>query len=386
MDAPARHAIAITLTALLALLLLHGERMASELDERGFPSVMSALVRTLGDLSPNRIFSALHTATGDMAAFDRRIGGAAADDADDDGAMTAGGASLAGPPPLWPGHIIGATRPRLFAISHGAPSPVKPVRELAPPVAKEAAEAGPSGPAASAGKKGRSIFDKALSRRYKVLLVGDSFMEDLVLALMRDFYYRDPNVEFVNAARHSTGLCISTKWDWPKKLAGLVDKHRPDVVLIFIGANDLQNIYDGRRRYSFTSPAWQKHYVEIAGHFLDVAASGKADVLWIGLPVMGKEPYLTWMPLLTRMQREACASRNVEYIDTGPTLADANGNYQAYMTDSKGNLVRLRKDDRYHVAYEGCLMIIRQILPSLRKRIQDREDRYASTHADNRKQ
>ncbi|MEG2173648.1 MAG: DUF459 domain-containing protein [Desulfovibrionaceae bacterium] len=219
----------------------------------------------------------------------------------------------------------------------------------------------------------KSIFAAPLSRRYKVLLAGDSFMEEIVLTIMRTFYNKDPNVQFIFAAKHSTGLCVSTNWNWPKKLDGFIQQHSPDIVLFFVGANDLQNIFDGKRRYSFTSAEWQKKYVEIAESMIEVALKGKATPIWIGLPIMGSEPFTKWVPLISKMQYQACQNKGVEYVDTVPTLADENGKYQIFKKTPSGDLVRIRKEDKYHVSYAGSLMIIEQVVPSIKKYILEME-------------
>ena len=221
----------------------------------------------------------------------------------------------------------------------------------------------------------KSIFAKPLSHRYKVLLVGDSFMEDITLAIMRNYYNKDPNVQFISVAKHSTGLCINTNWNWPKKLEEFMQKHNPDVVLFFMGANDLTNIFDGERRYSFTSAEWKKRYVEIAESMIDAAHKGNAVPIWIGLPIMS-EVYAKWVPLISELQHKACTNRNTVYVDTVPTLADENGQYQVFMKTPVGAMVRIRKADKYHVEYAGNLMIIEQVVPSIKKSILEKEKVY----------
>ena len=222
---------------------------------------------------------------------------------------------------------------------------------------------------------GKSIFAKPLSHRYKVLLVGDSFMEDITLAIMRNYYNNDPNVQFVSVARHSTGLCVSTNWNWPKKLEEFMQKHKPDVVLFFLGTNDLQNIYDGERRYSFTSAEWKKKYVELAENMIDIARKGNAAPIWIGLPVMSEE-YAKWVPLISELQHKACNNKNTDYVDTVSTLADENGQYQVFMKTPLGEMVRIRKQDKYHIEYAGNLMILEQVVPRIKKCILEKEKVY----------
>ena len=271
------------------------------------------------------------------------------------------------------GVATGATPPSSAPAAQAGKTPNKSVEEAAKaPSDKGVAESNNTPKRQTAGK---SIFAKPLSHRYKVLLVGDSFMEDITLAIMRNYYNKDPNVQFISVAKHSTGLCVSTNWNWPKKLEEFMQKHKPDVVLFFLGANDLQNIFDGERRYSFTSAEWKKKYVEIAENMIDIARKGNAVPIWIGLPIMS-EVYAKWVPLISELQHKACTNRKIEYVDTVPTLADENGQYQVFMKTPSGEMVRIRKADKYHVEYAGSLMIIEQVVPSIKKCILEKEKVY----------
>ena len=271
------------------------------------------------------------------------------------------------------GVASGATPPSSAPAAQAGKTPNNSVEEAAKaPSDKGVAENNKTTKRQTAGK---SIFAKPLSHRYKVLLVGDSFMEDITLAIMRNYYNKDPNVQFISVAKHSTGLCVSTNWNWPKKLEEFMQKHKPDVVLFFLGANDLQNIFDGERRYSFTSAEWKKKYVEIAENMIDIARKGNAVPIWIGLPIMS-EVYAKWVPLISELQHKACTNRNIEYVDTVPTLADENGQYQVFMKTPSGEMVRIRKADKYHVEYAGSLMIIEQVVPSIKKCILEKEKVY----------
>lgn len=265
--------------------------------------------------------------------------------------------------------------PPTSALDAQADTPPKSSAEATASVSSLKGEAENKGNKKRAKAAGKSIFANPLSHRYKALLVGDSFMEDITLAIMRNYYNNDPNIQFISVAKHSTGLCVSTNWNWPKKLEEFMQTHKPDVVLFFIGANDLQNIFDGQRRYSFTSAEWKKKYVEIAESMIDIARKGNAVPIWIGLPIMS-EAYAKWIPLVSELQHKACANRNIEYVDTVPTLADENGQYQVFMKTPTGDMVRIRKADKYHVDYAGSLMIIEQVVPSIKKCILEKEKVY----------
>ena len=68
---------------------------------------------------------------------------------------------------------------------------------------------------------------------------------------------------------------------------------------------------------------------------IDIVCKGKAVPIRIGLPVMS-EAYAKWIPLVSELQHKACANRKIEYVDTVPTLADENGQYQVFMKTPLG--------------------------------------------------
>ena len=108
---------------------------------------------------------------------------------------------------------------------------------------------------------------------------------------------------------------------------------------------------------------------------IDAAHKGNAVPIWIGLPIMSEE-YAKWVPLISELQRKACTNRNTVYVDTVPTLADENGQYQVFMKTPVGEMVRIRKTDKYHVEYAGNMMIIEQVVPSIKKSILEKEKVY----------
>lgn len=402
-SSPSAHLLGICLVALACYALLNGQAVALLLQETELPRFFATAVQGMGRVTGGAfLFGRMTAALDSLTDYDVVVGQNMA-------------APLASPsmsehmevksertpepkpeqaPELEPSR---APQPAQQPVPQASPapaaSPASPVAPLATAPAEPVASAVTPATSSEAGQKAvsaaaekpvvqartgeKSIFDTRLSRRYTVMFAGDSFMEDMILAVQRTWYNKDPNVQFMSVAKHSTGLCVSTKWNWPKKLEGFVQKHKPDVVLIFMGANDLQSIFDGERKYAFTSPAWKQRYVEIAESMIDAVRKGGAVPIWIGLPIMGIEPYSKWVPLVSQLQREASRNKGVDYIETTPILGDAQGQYQVFKTTPEGEQVRLRKADKYHVAFAGCVMILEEAVPRIRAHILQKEQQHA---------
>ncbi len=218
------------------------------------------------------------------------------------------------------------------------------------------------------------MFEKPLSKNYCVLLAGDSFMEEMTLSVGRGTYYRKSGIVFHSIARYSTGLTSIKDWNWQEKLAEGIEKYKPDIVLILLGANDMMGIVEENKKIlAYKSKNWENKYRERAEALLDTAMQHNVMPIWIGLPVMTHEPFKTGIPIISRLQEEACADRNAVYVSTLKTLADENGEYQAYRMDASGKKLRLRKKDKCHIAADGMLLVLDEVMPYIRSYVEYRE-------------
>ncbi len=225
------------------------------------------------------------------------------------------------------------------------------------------------------------MFEKPLSRNYTVLLAGDSFMEEMTLSVGRGSYYRKSGIVFHSIARFSTGLTSVKDWNWQEKLAEGIDKYKPDIVLILLGANDMMSIVIDNKILAYKSQNWENKYRERAEALLDTALENNVMPIWIGLPVMTHEPFKTGIPIISRLHEEACANRNTVFVSTLRTLADENGKYQAYRMDSNGRKLRLRKKDKCHIAADGMLLVLDEVMPYIRSYVEYREKMDKTSHS-----
>ncbi len=219
----------------------------------------------------------------------------------------------------------------------------------------------------------KSMFEKKLTGEYTVLLIGDSFMEEATLTIMHNSYYKKSGLKFHSLARFSTGLTSTKKWNWQKKLEEGILKYNPDIVLILLGANDLTGIVEEKKVYPYKSEIWMQKYGERAEALIDTALRHNVVPIWIGLPVMIQEPFLTGIPLISSMQKQACINKNIIYVDTLKTLADENGGFVTYKKDENGKNIQLRKKDKCHIAADGMLLVMDEVIPFIRRYVEYKE-------------
>ena len=266
-----------------------------------------------------------------------------------------------------PSHDIGPeeagqTAESVDSVGESQPSPE--AGQKAPDPAVE----GHSAPSVPAGSGGGTEDRKRLRperEKPTVLLIGDSMMmEGFGPALQRRLRNRQDMV-VIREGKYSTGLSRQDYFDWHAQLEKLVAKHDPDLIVICMGANDAQDITDDKhRRHHVDSPGWKEEYRRRADRLLVIAKERGAGVVWVGLPVMSKEPYAGRIRRLGDIQKQACADAGVEFVDTLRTLADGQGRYMTFMRDSRGRHVRLRYKDMVHVTEDGGALLALEVEPA----------------------
>lgn len=208
-------------------------------------------------------------------------------------------------------------------------------------------------------------------RKPRVLLIGDSMMMEGFGPVLQRALRSRPDMEVIKEGRYSTGLSRADYFDWPSSLKELMTKYAPDLVVICMGANDPQDILEKSKRHHADSESWRELYQARAEQLLDVATAQGSRVVWMGLPIMSKEPYATRVKRLTRLQKTACdKNERAQFVDSSAVLADAKGAYTTFLTDTKGKHVRLRYKDMVHVTEDGGRLLTTNLIPYIEQALE----------------
>lgn len=207
------------------------------------------------------------------------------------------------------------------------------------------------------------------ARKKCVLLVGDSL--SIGLANQLQSAYKGQNaLRFVHLGRVSSGLTRPELIDWPKTLATLSGREKPDAVVIMIGANDDKSLPgpDGGS-IPFESAAWDKAYSRAVAEFLDIARSGNPDatLYWIGAPVMSDPALAAAMRRINAIIATTCARKNARFIDAATLFTDKRGGFARYAVDEDGDIRSIRYPDGVHLTVSGAKMLAGYVLKSLDK-------------------
>jgi len=200
----------------------------------------------------------------------------------------------------------------------------------------------------------------------RVLIVGDSLGIDLGGPLQNDL----ANTGVVTAtldAHESTGLTRPDYYNWPAELQSDISKLNPQVVVIMIGANDPQDFL-GPPDVPYSSPQWNPMYAARVASFMQLAGSGGAKVIWVGMPPMQNPGLSAEMNDLNTIvqQQAALAKPAANYISSWTLLGNPPGTYSAFITNAAGQVVNVRTPDGTHLTPAGGEVLSQAVLDYMR--------------------
>ncbi len=206
----------------------------------------------------------------------------------------------------------------------------------------------------------------------RVLIAGDStILEGFGVALQRELKKHD-GISVFREGTYSSGLSRPDYFDWQPYLAGLVKKHRPDLLVISLGANDPQDILDEKRkRHHAMSEGWNAIYADRTRALLAIPGALGIPTIWVGLPVMEKEGYGRKIANINKVVADVCGSLPLcRFVDTWEVLADEAGAYRTYQEDAEGRPVRIRAKDGIHLTEAGGRALTQYFLGAVQPYLQ----------------
>jgi len=265
-----------------------------------------------------------------------------------------GAPACGGPAPIVPPVTTAAQRPWGYLGLGAAPHLGPGIHYIAPPPPPVV----PPGPP--------SLVSPTASRPLTLLSVGDSIGEDLGFGL-GDVFSTDPDVRVVQKALEDTGLARSDYYNWPTALEVDLRQYHPKIVVVMMGANDMQSFSIGNGRYlsfSMTAVPWWQAYAARVALVMEEATSAGAHVMWVGLPPMGAGsavPVGFPQKLNGVFYAEARSHPGVAYFPASRVLADKHGGFVLYMSIN-GSIEQIRSTDGVHLLPAGYDMLAQALV------------------------
>ena len=199
--------------------------------------------------------------------------------------------------------------------------------------------------------------------RLRLLVTGDSMIQPLDDYLRAAL--RDEGVRVTSEPRISTGISKPSLVDWPALARRQAARGRPDVTVVFLGANDGFPFGAGA---PCCSAPWVAEYARRAGAMMrSWARGGRGRVLWLALPAPRGSFFRRTFPAVNAALRSAAAAapaaarliRLDRFFTPGWVYRDA-------MTIG-GRSVRVRQRDGVHLSSAGAAAAARIVVRALRR-------------------
>jgi uncharacterized protein len=198
----------------------------------------------------------------------------------------------------------------------------------------------------------------------RLVEIGDSLGVDLGEAM--ESSWPATSARLTMAARGDTGLSNRAYYNWPTVLAGLLANTRPQVVIVFLGANDLQSMVAGSTILYDGTPAWNAEYAVRVTAVISESVRSGARVLWIGEPVMQTAFINAGMARLDGIAERVVARYpdDAAYLSSNSVLAP-DGSFSFYARGLTGGQVQVRTPDGVHLMPAGAELLAAAVAKAL---------------------
>lgn len=183
----------------------------------------------------------------------------------------------------------------------------------------------------------------------KVLMLGDSVMGDVSFAIQRLLHKEKPSWKIIDAHKVSSGLSNQNYYNWPVIANTLIEKNKPDYILILIGTNDAQGFISHGKKHFFGKDDWKNEYLTRAKEMTSLFHI--TNWSWIELPIVNDKKFNEKLEIIRQLQNTVSKEN---YIETKTIFdkRDANGSVD----------MKLRAGDGIHLNSNGANLLAKYII------------------------
>lgn len=197
----------------------------------------------------------------------------------------------------------------------------------------------------------------------RVLEIGDSLGEDLGFQLQSDL----PKTGVATIAMDSvgdTGLANQGYYNWPTELESDLAASHPEVVVIFLGANDGQGFDVNGEAAAFGSGPWISAYTERVDQMITESLTAGARVLWVGMPPMQDSSLNSEMQQIDSIfEQQTQKYPGAFYMSSAPVLAPG-GQFTSILPIA-GVEQTIRTPDGVHLETPGAELLSQAVISTI---------------------
>ena len=179
--------------------------------------------------------------------------------------------------------------------------------------------------------------DRPALDRVHLLFCGDSLAQGMFLSLNGQLRRRE-TLRVTNGTLHATGVTRSDEHDWPSVTRDLVARHRPNLTIFWVGANDFRPLVvrETRSRHAFGTQAFADGYGRRVREMVTSAVEAGSRVVWFGLPNVREAQFAGAVRQLNEIQQDAAIAAGAVWIPTWDATSDPQGRFTSSINLERG--------------------------------------------------
>lgn len=198
--------------------------------------------------------------------------------------------------------------------------------------------------------------------------IGGSTMGTLLGPMLDRVFETENGITFKRWGKASSGLARPDFHDWPKETPRLMKKHDPEVVVISLGTNDYQALWDDGRWIRQDDTKWETKYAERVDAMLEAMSADDEDrlIIWSGPYAFNGKNAVKRAPVVNRIMKErveafAAKGGNAVFLDAYAMTSDDDGTPLKEKVLPNGDKAeKIRTKDGIHLTADAVRQLLAQ--------------------------
>lgn len=192
-----------------------------------------------------------------------------------------------------------------------------------------------------------------------IFLAGDSLMQGPATQI--SVRLKSQGLRVVDASRVSTGLAYPQFFDWVARIKKAILEDKINVLVVFLGANDTFDMFDGGLRLALGSKEWENLYSSRISEISLLAKQNHVPLIWLGMPAMNRSDIQPYVPAMNRLFADVVGRHGGIYLPTGEVLGESEAKYVSVKLKD-GRRLATRADDGVHFTPLGWSLVADVVL------------------------
>ncbi|KEC55687.1 SGNH/GDSL hydrolase family protein [Bartonella koehlerae] len=199
-------------------------------------------------------------------------------------------------------------------------------------------------------QKNRHKLKKENAKR--ILVIGD-FVASAVANALKNLFTNNDDIIIINNTIPDSGLVRTDHISWKSNLSELIDKNKPDVIIMVIGANDNQPIITSYGIFSTLKPEWLNIYKQRIIEIAESLHSSGKPWIWMGQPAFENDNLTQKMNIFNELYRKKTEVAGGYFLDIWSGFTDEKGQFSFSGYDVNGRVAKLRTNNGINFTFEG---------------------------------